>query len=59
MNVNCLIRTREKCQERPIRAMVEIVDGELKFYPIADSDEDEHRIMDGLRFFSEAWSEKR
>jgi hypothetical protein len=56
--VNCIIRTREKCQERPIRAMVEIVEGELKFYPIADSDEDERRILDALRFFREDFSER-
>ena len=36
-----------------LRAMVEIVDGEIKVYPIADSDADERRILDALRFVGE------
>jgi hypothetical protein len=32
---------------------VEIVGGKLKIYPIADSDADERRILDGLRFVIE------
>jgi hypothetical protein len=37
----------------PLRAIVEIVDGELKVFPIADSDADEQTILDALRFVIE------
>ena len=37
-------------QRRPVRAIVEIVDGELRVFPIADCDTDERRILDALRF---------
>ena len=34
----------------PLRALVEITGGELKIFPIADSDGDEQLILDALRF---------
>jgi hypothetical protein len=37
----------------PLRAIVEIIGGELKVYPIADSDADEKIILDALRFVRE------
>jgi hypothetical protein len=37
----------------PLRAIVEIIGGELKIYPIADSDTDEKTILDALRFVRE------
>jgi hypothetical protein len=37
----------------PLRAIVEILGGELKVYPIADSDADEKIILDVLRFVRE------
>ena len=37
----------------PLRAIVEIIGGELKVYPIAESDLDEQRIIDALRFVRE------
>ena len=39
----------------PLRAIVEIIGGELKVYPIAESDLDEQRILDALRFMREDW----
>jgi len=36
--------------KRRLRAVVEIDGGELRVYPIADSDADEQRILDALRF---------
>lgn len=36
-----------------LRAMIEIIDGELKVYPVADSDSDEKLILDGLRLIRE------
>ncbi len=43
------------CFEYPLRAMVEIVGGELRIFPVADSDADERRILDALRFAMEDW----
>ena len=37
----------------PLRALVEIIGGELKVYPIAESDLDEQRIIDALRLVRE------
>ena len=36
-----------------LRAVVEIVDGKLKIYPIADTDVEERLILDALRFVRE------
>ena len=38
--------------EKPRRlfAIVEIIGGEIEFFPIADSDEQSRQIMDALRF---------
>jgi hypothetical protein len=33
----------------PLRAIIEIIDGELKIYPIGNSDRDEKTILDALR----------
>jgi hypothetical protein len=38
---------------KPLRAIVEVIDGELKIYPLGDSDVDEKRILDALRFVIE------
>ena len=35
---------------RRLRAVVEIIDGELAIYPIANSDVEERTILDALRF---------
>ena len=35
---------------RTMRAIIEIVDGELKVFPVADSDIDAKGIFDALRF---------
>jgi hypothetical protein len=40
-------------QRLPLRAVIEIVNGELCFYPIANTDDDERRILDALRFVRE------
>jgi hypothetical protein len=37
----------------PLRAIIEIVGGELKIYPLAGSDAEEHQILDALRFIRE------
>ena len=37
-------------EKQPLRAIVEIYPGELKVFPIADSDADERCILDALRF---------
>jgi len=36
--------------QRPLRAVVEIVDGELRIFPVAGTDADERRILDALKF---------
>lgn len=38
---------------KPLRAIVEIIGGELKIYPVGDSDVDEKTILDALRFIRE------
>ena len=40
-------------EPKRLRAIVEIIDGELKIYPISDSDFDERAILDALRFVRE------
>jgi hypothetical protein len=40
-----------------LRAVVEIVDGELKIFPVTDNDADEKRILDALRFIREGFEE--
>ena len=35
-------------QPRPLRAMIELTAGELKIYPIADSEEQTKQIIDSL-----------
>lgn len=37
----------------PLRAIVEIIGGELKVYPVGNSDADEKMILDALRFVRE------
>lgn len=37
----------------PLRAIVEIIGGELKIYPLAGNDAEEHQILDALRFIRE------
>jgi len=56
--MDSLARHSTESQCSRLRAMIEIVDGELKVYPIADTDEDERRILDGLRFFREELAER-
>ena len=36
---------------RRLRAMVEIIDGQLKIYPIANSDEEAKEILDSLHLW--------
>jgi hypothetical protein len=36
---------------RRLRAMVEIIDGQLKIYPIAESDEEAKEILDRLHLW--------
>jgi len=43
---------RERSQSR-LRAIVEILDGELLIFPIADTDEHRREILDALRFLRE------
>ena len=46
----------EPCQDTgtmPLRAIIEIIGGELKIYPISASDTDEKTILDALRFVRE------
>ncbi len=44
----------ESSQGQPrLRAVVELINGELKIYPIAENDADEKRILDALRFVRE------
>jgi hypothetical protein len=37
----------------PLRAIVEIIGGELKIYPLAESDAEEHQILNAFRFIRE------
>jgi hypothetical protein len=37
----------------PLRAIIEIVNGELRILPIAESDADEQQILYALRFLRE------
>ena len=37
----------------PLRAIIEIADGELKIYPVGNTDADEKTILDALRFIRE------
>jgi hypothetical protein len=37
----------------PLRAIVEIVGGQLKIFPIANTDGEEQQILDALRFVRE------
>lgn len=48
-----LTHTATRSQPPRLRAMIEIIDGELKIFPIADSDEQAKEIVDALRFFRE------
>lgn len=41
---------QRKIQPTTLRAMIEIIAGELKIYPVAESDADEKLILDALRF---------
>lgn len=40
-------------RQAPLRALIEIDGGELKIYPIANSEADELAIVDALRFVRE------
>jgi hypothetical protein len=44
-------------EPRRLRAIVEIVGGELRIFPIADSDADEKTFLDALRFVREDFSD--
>jgi hypothetical protein len=39
-----------RSQQPPLRAVVELIDGELKIFPIAETDEQAKKILDALRF---------
>jgi hypothetical protein len=47
-------------QPRPsrLRAIIEIVDGQLKIFPVASSDVEASQILDALRFFGEGFGER-
>ena len=47
-----------KPSRRPLRAIVEIIDGEFKVYPLSDSDDDERRILDALTFMREDFRQR-
>jgi hypothetical protein len=54
MQTNTTLKPKSQpAQTMPLRAIVEILGGELKVYPIADSDADEKIILDVLRFVRE------
>jgi hypothetical protein len=42
---------REQPNRKPLRAIVEIVSGEVFIFPVADSDVDRETILDALRIF--------
>lgn len=44
---------------KALRAIVELIGGELKIYPLADSDADEKRILDALRCVIEEHARRR
>jgi hypothetical protein len=48
-------RVSSKPIQRPLRAIIEIVDGKLRIYPDVDNDTDERRVLDALRFVREDW----
>ena len=41
-----------------MRAMIEIVDGQMRVFPIASSDEDEQRIRDAVRILTRVSGEQ-
>jgi hypothetical protein len=54
MQTNTILKSKSQTlRPMPLRAIVEIIDGELKIYPISDSDADEKTILDALRFVRE------
>jgi hypothetical protein len=42
---------REQPNRKPLRAIVEIVGGEVFIFPVADSDVDRETILDALRIY--------
>jgi hypothetical protein len=40
-------------RQQPLRAIIEIRGGELRVYPLCQTDEDEKNILDALRFVIE------
>jgi hypothetical protein len=42
---------REQPNQKPLRAIVEIVGGEVFIFPVADSDVDRETILDALRIY--------
>lgn len=49
MQTNTLLKAKPQ-PASTMRAIIEIVDGELKIFPVADSDIDAKGIFDALRF---------
>ena len=46
-------------KEQPrIRAVVELIDDQLKIFPVCDTEDDEQAIMEALRFVREIKNEK-
>lgn len=41
---------KTRSRQQPLRALIEIDRGELRIFPVGDSDEETMRILDGLRF---------
>lgn len=48
-----LPQTDGQTQIRPLRAVIEIIGGQLTVYPIAQTDTDERKILDAVRFLAE------
>lgn len=49
----------ESSQGQPrIRAVVELIDDQLKIFPVCDTEDDEQAIMEALRFVREIKNEK-
>jgi len=54
VQTNTLLKPKpQPAPAMPLRAIVEIIGGELKIYPIAENDADEKIILDALRFMRE------
>jgi hypothetical protein len=51
--INNTLRNEDSTSAQRLRAIIEIVGGELRIYPITDNAIDEKTILDALRFVTE------